>query len=51
MFFFKSCPRCSGDQRRIQDYFGEYVVCLACAFVKYLERETAMTATKAFKTA
>ena len=37
MVLFKSCPRCTGDRILERDFYGWYVVCLACGFVTYPE--------------
>jgi uncharacterized Zn finger protein len=37
MFFFKSCPRCSGDRVLEQDRYGSYLTCVACGHVTYLD--------------
>ena len=34
MFYFKSCPRCSGDLFQDSDTFGPYVNCAQCGFHK-----------------
>ena len=38
MILFKSCPRCSGDRVVENDFYGWYVMCLACGHVSYPER-------------
>ena len=35
MIYFKTCPRCSGDQAVEKDMYGWYVVCLHCGHVAY----------------
>ena len=35
MIFFKSCPRCVGDQALERDSYGWYVICLGCGHVSY----------------
>ncbi|MCI0438298.1 MAG: hypothetical protein L0177_04110 [Chloroflexi bacterium] len=35
MVLFKSCPRCSGDRTLEQDFYGWYLLCLACGYVTY----------------
>ena len=37
MIYFKSCPRCSGDQILHNDEYGNYIICLACGYVAYPE--------------
>ena len=34
MFWFKRCPRCSGDLFEETDHFGIFVTCLQCGFSK-----------------
>ena len=34
MFWFKRCPRCSGDLFEETDQFGIFVTCLQCGFSK-----------------
>ena len=41
MIFFKSCPRCVGDQVSDDDEYGRYVTCLACGYVEYPPAEEA----------
>lgn len=36
MFWFKECPRCSGDLYEEEDVFGLYVSCMQCGFQKDL---------------
>jgi hypothetical protein len=35
MILFKSCPRCSGDRALEHDFYGWYLLCLACGYVTY----------------
>ena len=35
MILFKSCLRCSGDRILEQDFYGWYILCLACGYVTY----------------
>ena len=30
MFFFKACPKCSGDVHFEQDFYGSYFKCIQC---------------------
>ena len=32
MFWFKKCPRCSGDLYDSQDPYGSFVTCIQCGF-------------------
>ena len=32
MFWFKLCPRCSGDLVEDRDQYGTYVSCMQCGF-------------------
>jgi hypothetical protein len=34
MFWFKKCPRCSGDLYEESDQYGSYVTCVQCGFCK-----------------
>ncbi len=34
MFWFKCCPRCSGDLFKDSDQYGPFVTCLQCGFSK-----------------
>jgi hypothetical protein len=34
MFWFKKCPRCSGDLYEEGDQYGNYVTCVQCGFCK-----------------
>ena len=36
MFWFKSCPRCSGDLYADNDQYGPYITCAQCGFSKDL---------------
>ncbi len=38
--YFKSCPRCSGDQCPEKDQYGSYIICLTCGYVAYPDEET-----------
>ena len=32
MFWFKHCPRCSGDLFKDNDQYGEFITCMQCGF-------------------
>ena len=34
MFWFKQCPRCSGDLYQSKDWFGPFITCLQCGLNK-----------------
>ena len=34
MFWFKLCPRCSGDLLEDRDQYGYFVTCMQCGFHK-----------------
>ncbi|MBM3943061.1 MAG: hypothetical protein FJ316_09090 [SAR202 cluster bacterium] len=34
MFWFKGCPRCSGDVYEDQDQYGPFITCVQCGFSK-----------------
>ncbi len=34
MFWFKQCPRCSGDLYNSRDCFGPFITCLQCGLNK-----------------
>jgi len=34
MFWFKKCPRCSGDLHEESDQYGSYVSCVQCGFCR-----------------
>ena len=34
MFWFKQCPRCSGDLYHSRDSFGPFITCLQCGLNK-----------------
>ena len=34
MFWFKLCPRCSGDLFRDHDQYGSFITCMQCGFSK-----------------
>lgn len=34
MFWFKKCPRCSGDLVHENDRYGDFVTCMQCGFTK-----------------
>ena len=36
MFWFKKCPRCSGDLYADYDQYGQYITCAQCGFSKDL---------------
>ena len=36
MFWFKKCPRCSGDLYADYDQYGPYITCAQCGFSKDL---------------
>ena len=39
MFWFKRCPRCSGDLFEETDQFGAFVTCLQCGFSKDIHEQ------------
>ena len=39
MFWFKRCPRCSGDLFEETDQFGIFVTCLQCGFSKDIHEQ------------
>lgn len=34
MFWFKKCPRCSGDLFEENDQYGSFITCMQCGFSK-----------------
>jgi hypothetical protein len=34
MFWFKRCPRCSGDLYEENDQYGNFITCMQCGFSK-----------------
>ena len=34
MFWFKLCPRCTGDLFDDRDQYGSYITCMQCGFSK-----------------
>ena len=34
MFWFKRCPRCSGDLYEESDKYGNFITCMQCGFSK-----------------
>ena len=40
MFFFKQCPRCSGDLATDSDQYGEFVSCMQCGYSKDIQAVT-----------
>ena len=34
MFWFKRCPRCSGDLFEENDQYGHFITCMQCGFSK-----------------
>ena len=34
MFWFKQCPRCTGDLVRESDQYGDFVSCMQCGMCK-----------------
>ena len=34
MFWFKGCPRCSGDLYEDRDQYGPFISCVQCGFSK-----------------
>ena len=34
MFWFKQCPRCSGDLFEDKDQYGKFITCMQCGFAK-----------------
>ena len=39
MFWFKLCPRCTGDLLENRDQYGSFVTCMQCGFSKDLPTE------------
>ena len=39
MFWFKSCPRCSGDLFEDRDQYGSFITCMQCGFSKDIPSE------------
>ena len=39
MFWFKQCPRCSGDLVAESDHFGSYVSCMQCGLCRDVTSE------------
>ncbi len=39
MFWFKLCPRCSGDLYEDRDLYGSFLTCMQCGFSKDLPTE------------
>lgn len=37
MYWFKSCPRCSGDLCLEQDHYGKFKTCLQCGYLKEIK--------------
>ena len=51
MVLFKSCPRCAGDRILEQDFYGWYMLCLACGHVAYPQQDPeAVRSTKPART-
>ena len=34
MFWFKLCPRCSGDLFEDRDHYGKLITCMQCGFTR-----------------
>ena len=34
---FKGCTRCQGALKRASDHYGEYILCLQCGHMVYIE--------------
>ena len=34
MFWFKNCPRCSGDLFEDRDLYGAFITCMQCGFTR-----------------
>ena len=34
MFWFKHCPRCTGDLFEDRDQYGQFITCMQCGFTK-----------------
>ena len=41
MFWFKKCPRCSGDLYEEKDQYGHFITCMQCGFSKDAEERLA----------
>ena len=39
MFWFKHCPRCSGDLFEDRDQYGPFITCMQCGFTKDVARQ------------
>ena len=34
MFWFKLCPRCSGDLFEDSDHYGKFITCMQCGLIR-----------------
>ena len=50
MVLFKSCPRCTGYRILEQDFYGWYMLCLACGHMAYPRRDPEGVSTKPART-
>jgi hypothetical protein len=41
MFWFKRCPRCSGDLYEETDLYGKFITCMQCGFSKDVSEKLA----------
>ena len=39
MFWFKLCPRCTGDLFEDRDQYGSFITCMQCGFSKDIPAE------------
>ena len=39
MYWFKQCPRCTGDLREESDLYGRYISCMQCGYISTAEEE------------
>ena len=37
MFYFKACPKCSGDLHLDKDQYGSFIECVQCGLVRDVE--------------
>ena len=45
MYWFKQCPRCTGDLREESDLYGRYISCMQCGCIPTAEEEARIYAT------
>ena len=45
MYWFKQCPRCTGDLREESDLYGRYISCMQCGYISTAEEEARIYAT------